>query len=396
VSSLVEAAPEKVMDDLFIFDDVLYAIDHEDAITKRADIPEYLSVDGFNYSLGDYFYDKASDSVTVYDEDFKLLTYWEVPGYADESNVEILNNGDIFAQYTYVLAEDSAKYDIIDDDGVKYDLTTVIVDAKTGKEKEVKADFIAVSVMNNADLYDKYADNNIYTDDFENIAYIHRIENQRVDDDSQKNADIVLFGNDGKLGASLRAFEEQSVALPTKIAENRYFVNLKTGDKYVVDSKNKIIASVSNGTLTLKAGFFVGKKAVYNMNLEVVYDLNKNDATIINSVGDTLFINKKLADDGYEIISLRSTGEESVLTVMKDEDTEFFTVDGVGYGIKNTHKNESTTYTYYSADGRELVETEYRLKDSVKAGDNYILYGVNGLITEYYLFTVVEIQENKK
>ena len=379
-----------ITDDLFIFDAVLYSVDEDNAITKKADIPEYLSVNNINYAIDDYFYDKNSDSVAVYDEDFKLLTYWELPGYA-EGNISILNNGDIFAQYTYELADDAEKYDYIED-GTKYDLTTVIVDAKTGKEKEIKADFVAISIMPNEKLYDEDADkaDNVYTNKFENIAYIVRIENQRVDTDSYRNVDIVLFGNNGKPGASLRSFDEQGEGFPTKIGEDRYLVTLKTGDKYIINSKNKIIASISSGTLSRKAGFFVGEKAVYNTDLEAVYDLKANEATVLDSVGDTLFVKKELADDSYEIISLRGTEQKSVLTVTKDDNKEFFTVSNIGYGIRVTDDKGVTSYTYYNVAGTELLSAEIRLYGVMTSDNNCILYGMNGVINEYYLFTVEE------
>lgn len=385
------AAIEKVTDDLFIFDSVLYSVDKDNAITKKADIPEYLSVDSLNYAIDDYFYDiDYDDSVAVYDEDFKLLTYWELPGYA-EGNISVLNNGDIFAQYTYELADDAEKYDYIED-GTKYDLTTVIVDAKTGKEKEIKADFVAISIMPNEKLYDEDADkaDNVYTNKFENIAYIVRIENQRIDTDSYRNVDIVLFGNNGKPGASFRSFDEQGEGLPTKIGEDRYLVTLKTGDKYIINSKNKVIASISSGTLSRKAGFFVGEKAVYNTDLEAVYDLKANEATVHGSVGDTLFVKKELADDSYEIISLRGTEQKSVLTVTKDDNKEFFTVSKIGYGIKVTNDKGVTTYTYYNAAGTELLSAEIRLYGVMTSDDSCILYGMNGVINEYYFFSVEE------
>ena len=386
-----------VTDDLFIFDNVLYSVNKNGAIAKKADIPEYLSVDNINYAIDDYYYEKNGDSVSVYNEDFELLSYWEMPGYA-EGNISILNNGDIFAQYTYELADDAKKYDYIED-GTKYDLTTVIVDAKTGKEKEIKADYVALSIMANADLYDKEADNadNKYTKKFENIAYIVRIENQRIDTDSYRDVDIVLFGNNGKVGASFRSFDEQGESIPTKIGEDRYLVTLKTGDKYIINSRNKVIATISGGTLSRKAGFFVGKKAVYNTDLEVVYDLKANDAEVVDYVGDTLFVKKEIADDGYEIISLRGTEQKSILTVAKDDKKDFYTVGKIGYCIEETNDKKVTTYTYYNAAGIEIiVSTKIGLSADLgitAADGSCILYTVNRNVNEYYFLTVEEVEE---
>ena len=307
----------------------------------------------------------------------------------------MLNNGDIFAQYTYELADDAEKYDYIMD-GTKYDLTTLIVDAKTGKEKEIKTDFIVDSIEPNAELYDEEADkaDNKYTNKFENIAYIIRIENKRIDTDSYRNADIVLFSNNGKVGASLRSFDEQGFDLPTKIGEDRYFVTLKTGDKYIINSKNKVIGLVSRGTLDLRAGFLVGKKAVYNTDLEAVYDLKANEATVHGSVGNTLFVKKELADGGYEIVSLRGTEQKSVLTVAKDDSKQLWTINSTCYCIAATNDKGVTSYTYYNAEGTSLFTTETGLSflygSGITSDNNCFFYGSNGAVTEYYFLTVEE------
>ena len=381
-----------VTDDLFIFDNVLYSVDKDGAIAKKADIPEYLSVDNINYAIDDYYYEKNGDSVSVYNEDFELLSYWEMPGYA-EGNISILNNGDIFVQYTYELADDAKKFDLIED-GTKYDLTTLIVDAKTGKEKEIDADFVVMAVHPNAELYDKDADkaDNEYTDKFENIAYIVYIENQRIDTDSYRNFDIVLFGNNGKVGASIKVVDEQAPGLPIKIGEDRYYVSLKTGDIVIVNSKKKEIATLDRGSVDIVAGYIVGEKKIYNLDLEVVYDLKANDAEVVDYVGDTLFVKKELADDGYEIISLRGTEQKSILTVAKDDKKDFYTVGEIGYCIEETNDKKVTTYTYYNAEGTEIiVSTKIGLSADLgitAADGSCILYTVNRNVNEYYFLTV--------
>ena len=50
-----------VTDDLFIFDNVLYSVDKDGAITKKADIPEYISVEDINYAIDDYLYEYVDE-----------------------------------------------------------------------------------------------------------------------------------------------------------------------------------------------------------------------------------------------------------------------------------------------------------------------------------------------
>ncbi len=386
------ASPSLLATDLFYFDEAIYAIDENDLITKAADVPEYLSVAKFTKANDKYFYTNNNGNLAVYDRDFNLCSVWSSPLYADLLGAYVLNNGNYIVQYAYELADDAEDYDILDD-SVKYDLVTVIIDVKTGEEKEVKADFVISTLRSNYEYYSDKLDKNEnrYTDNFENIAYITYIENKNIDTSvsfnrAGRNSDVVLIGNNGKVKGSLKSFDTQVASLPSKIADDRYIVDLKTGDEGIINASGKLLNTISANTLTLKAGYFVGEKAIYNADLEVVYDLKENDATVKGSVGNTLFINKKASDDAYDIISIRDGIETTVLSVTKDSKKTFSIVDGVGYCIADGDGN----YKYYNVSGTEIASLKYSLSVVLSSSDydTVILKGTDKGVVVYHQFDI--------
>lgn len=385
---LAGANAKLIADDLFIFDSAAYGIDENKNIVKTVDIPEYISLAGITRANDKYFYDFTDDGVSIYDREFNLCSIWCAPEYADILGSGVLNNGDYLVQYSYELPDDAKDYDLVEDT-VKYDLVTVIVNAKTGAEKEVKADFVIKYINPNDTMYNDEAEanENRYTDKFENVAKVVYIENKMYSDD-ERNADIVVLDNNGKIKGSVRVLDEQRAQISNKIADDRYLAALKNGDHAVVNGKGDVIGTIASGSLAIKGGYLVGTKAVYNADFEVVYDLKENDATVVDYVGNTLFVNKKVSDEAYDIIAIRDGEQKTVLSVTKDTKQTFSVVSGIGYCLADTDGN----YKYYNAAGTEIVSLKYSLSVVLtsSAYDTVILKGEDKGVVVYHQFDIAE------
>ena len=349
----------KVVADYIMFDYVAYTSDKDGKLTKAFDIPEYMDLDLIFYYNDVYFYYGDKKGIYVYDREFNRVSAWFNPDYGDDSLLEdeiglnIFNNGDILVQYMIVLDEDAAKYDITkvkNDITFKLDLVSTLISVDNGKAKDIELDYIVERVDCNCDLYDEDEEDNEFTQDFENIAYIYPIVNGKVLS-SPADRDVVLMNNKAKITKSLKVVDYQVAEVPTKISDGRYAVKTLDGGMVIIDEKGKVLHSVNNFELgDIVGDYFVGERAIYDMDLNVAYDLSVKNVKVVYVIGDTVFI-KKGTDKEYSIISLCDGEEKTVYTHTKDTKKEFEFGNDFYYTI-----DADGNYEYFNEKGQSLVK----------------------------------------
>lgn len=383
--------PTRVTYNTCIFDYAAYTINEDGSLSKTVDIPEYVELKNIVAANDDYYYSSKGDVIAVYDHAFNIVSTYVAPSYYEEVSVGVLNNGNIFAQYMYEVDEDERKYDIsICEDGItaKYDLVSLIINAKNGKANEVNLDYIVEDLVSNYDLnayYTYIGENSPYNDKFENIAIIAPIVDKKIDE-SEASLDLVFMNNKGKAGDSLKIADNQvaDFAAITKIGDDRYLVDTLVGSS-IINEKGKVIKNM-NKALELCGSYFVSDRYIYDLDLEVVYDLIEKDATVLDVVNNTVFVQAE-TDTGYEIISFCNGDQTTVYTYNKTaaDKAVFDIVDGIGYSLVNTVSNE---YKYYNAEGTLLVTTTYALEAITDIGaDVVIMKGVGTAGNTFHTFS---------
>ena len=373
----------------FVFDGVVYSIDDNGSMVKEFDIPEYVSATKFTKFTENNYYSVDDNVAAVYDKDFKLLAVWEAPSYAEQVLVNVLNDGNLFIQYWYALEENAEEYDIFMED-VKYDLVSVLFNVEKNKAKELKdIDYIVDHLYTYEDLYDdeKEINENKFIGEFDNLASIVYIENYRV---NTQSAAVVLMNNKLDIRGTFQCFPEQDLAsVPTKIADNRYMVSTKSGERAIIDFEGNLIGMIDAGSLDVCGNYLVGDKAIYDTDLNVVYDLKANEAEVISTIGDTVFVKAGGFDeDEYEMITLRNGAQNTIYTYDKDSKKQFKLIDGVGYCIYIT----DGTYKFYNASGAEILSTKYDLTLVAMSdyNDSAIFTGVDKNVIVYHKFDVAK------
>ena len=373
---------------------VAYSVGEDGALTKTCDVPEYLALENCDFFNDDYYY-VLGDTVIVYDRSFNAVATWSFPDYATEfeSNAFVLNNGDILVQYLYVADEDAKKYDVsVVDDGetLKLNLESYIVSADNGKAKKVKLDYFVQDVVTNYELYDKDAEKteNRFTDNFDNIAEIVPIVDKKIDF-SEANVDIVLMNNKGKAKGSLKLLDGKATDLPIKIGDDLYQVRTLTGGA-IVKGNGKLVKAYNNQMRRVGA-CFIGEVALYDLELNPIYNLVENDAEVIGSVGDTVYVRAE-TETGYTVLSFRD-GASTTLYTYNESDTapalSFSTVEGVGYKTVDTASGD---HKYYNANGELLATTTYDLV-KVSSSEEYgiiVMISASAETVTYHVFTVGE------
>lgn len=344
-----------------LYDRVAYEIDAKGALTKLADVPEYVSAE-IDFISDDYFYVGDDTYIAVYDHEFNYVSFYELPGYAQEADTFILDNGDYLVQYWVELDSEAKKYDIYEvSEGstLKFDLVTLIVSAEDGSAKELDLNYLVEELVTNSDLFDEEDDNNMFIEDsFENIVMLIPIEDGKVNN-AESAAEMCFMSNKGKVGKSLKLYDDMLAEyIPQEIADGVY-VTYGASGIVLVDAEGEILKRATNmRTLQLVGNYFVGEYAIYSADLsEVVYDLKANEVKDYEALGDSVFMNIELDDGEYKVV-LFADGEAKTIYNSKTmgEEKRFALVDDIcGYSIYDIAEDQ---YTYYNAKGEKILTTK--------------------------------------
>lgn len=378
--------PIQITFDTCVFDNEVYKIKPNGTISKAVDIKNHFHPDAYN---DDYYYKIDGNSVTVCDHSFNTISSFVAPSNYENISTFVLNNGNVLAQYVYKIAEGERRYDIeINDDSYqngKYDLVSLIIDAKSGKTQEINLDYIITDCLSNYEAnhyYEFWNKTSPYTENFENIAVIVPIVNKQLEENKEK-CDLVFMNNKGKALRSIKVVDNQTPSLDSvyKIGNDRYRVNTLSGFS-VIDSKKNIIQSTTDTTLKLYGAYFVNEKAIYNLNLEPIYDLNKNNVEDIQYIKNTIFV-KKITRNGYDMISFCNGDQTTVYT--SNDNSSFELIENIGYVLID---KQSGDYKYYNSEGSLLVTTTYMLETVTSSSNNTVIMMSSNVGSKiYHTFT---------
>ncbi len=389
------AGARKVNDKLAIIDTVAYTIDTATGLmTKKADVPAYVAYDVIGDANDEYFYE-FNNGVVIYDIDFKPVAVWNAPSYAESLKPVVLNNGAVLVQYSVELDEDAKKFDYYAD-GNKYDLVSLVINTK-GNVKDVDLDYIVLGLATNYTLYDenKATEDNQYTDKFENIATIARIENQLIDENPD-NFDYVLMNNSGKAQKSLKVVDGQT-GLPKRISADMFAVETVYGTA-IIDAKGKVLFAVTAENVDVFGGYIIVEgRAIYDLAFELVYDLKANYATVEHKAGNVVFVKAgEKVDEKYEILAFVNGAKESKSITTYDSTVTtnvMFAKESVGYSLMSKDAEGKATYTYYAPDGTELLKTKAPIAHVATSGNGDVaIYTATEVVdgkavTKFYAFT---------
>lgn len=399
----ITSSTEKVgapisLDDMLIFDFDIYVLDEEGKLVKSENsIPEYLTVIDFDYCNEDYVYTIDGDTVAVYDRTFVPVSSWTAPSYAEDLAMFVLDNGYVFAQYARALDANDDEYDFLEynANGVveKFDLVSLVINVKNGNTSEVDLKYVVKELTASKELEEMPFIGEAYSDSIKNIAYVCPIIDGQVDE-SELAADIVLMDNNCKSLKSLKLAAQQTASYPQKLNSDYFMVDTVYG-KAIVKANGKDVYSITNKNVTANSEYIIGEKAIYDINTyEVVYDLEKEDAEVINVMNTAVFVRKGDIATSYKVLMLR--GEKTTEICSYDVKTNtgklFAAVDGLGcYSLYDVAAGE---YKYYNLDGDVLATSKYVLLPcafSFKYNTMIVCDLENGV--GYYALTNVEAKK---
>lgn len=392
VSTAASLGTPKVFADMILYGTTLYAQDENGKLTEASTIPENLTLSAPDTYSEKYFYYYTSQSIEIYDRDFNYVSRWDLPhsiSYLEESYVpfRVLNNGNVFIQYQVKTDAEAEEYDLITfegSDAYKYNLCTMILEAKTGKTTKVKTNYYFSNIQSAHTLATLTSKGDYFADKLENIAKVYPIVDKRIDT-STPAFDYVLLKNNGEVTASLKLAKQQTASIPTKITNDKYIVSTLYG-RAIVNKKGETLLSISNDSLNIVGEYIIGEQAIYNLNMEIVYSLKQNNGTILGKFENAIFVYEEFSDTIYKVLRLKNGSITTVCTVdLSDtEERNSFTHDAeAGYYI--VYQAATDEYTYYNSNGELLLKGDFLLRTlTVSSHGTAILVSDAG---EYFFLT---------
>lgn len=378
--------------DLVLYDYAAYTYDQDGIMAKKCDVPEYLILEECFYWNDKYIY--VSDShngYTVYDRDFNSVSYWCAPGYdMDGCDMYVLNNNNVLVQYKVILDNDATKFDYVvnDDDylNLKIDLKTFIVNVENGEAKELKDFAYIVGGVISKEMMLRENENESAEDyfKFENLATLIPIVNQHIDD-SHAAIDLVILNDNGGIVKSVKFVDYQNADIPTRVDEDLFTVGLLTGQTAFVKENGEVVHKLDKSYIIVDK-YIVGTQAIYDFNLEKVYDIRANKGTVISVVDNTVYINLK-TDTGYDVISFRNGEIKTIYSFNKAAPSGnlFQLIDNAHcYMLFNA---ASTEYAYYNTEDELIVNSAklLALRHASERHSSYLM-ATNDLEITYCIF----------
>jgi hypothetical protein len=379
--------------DMVIYDYAAYTYDHSGVISKKCDVPEYLLLEKCFYWNDTYLYVADShNGYTVYDRDFNSISYWCAPGYdMDGCDMYVLNNLNVLVQYKVIMDNDAEDFDYVinNDDylNLKIDLETFIVDVETGEAEELEDfNYVIGGLMSKEamlrDSEDEEAEDYFK---FENLITLIPIIERHLDD-SHAATELVMMDDDGELGDSVKYVDYQTAGLPSRIDEDLFTVGLLTGQTAIIKEDGKIVHKLDK-SYRIVDKYIVGTQAIYNFDLEKVYDLRANKGTVMGIVDNTVYINVKTSV-GYDVVAFRNGGLKTLYSFNAESpsgDVFQLIEDAHCYMI---YKAGSGEFTYYNSEDENITNSGklLRLRHASFSHSAYLMWNDDAEIT-YCIFT---------
>ena len=350
VASVDSQSTPVVVCDLIYFGGKMYRVSSNGNIEFAFDYSPLAKIPSVVMKYKDIYYAEDDGLIETYNSNLEPLAKYSITESASGYELVVLKNGNILIQ-SHIRADSMSDDYTVLVNGVKYDIVTKIINAKNGKEKNVKCDYII-----------EYALDSIGSLDFEEshgLAQIYTINDKRIDTEK-----TVCINNRGK-AKELGSIDDDKIVSQDHFAENRWILYTESEREYLVDEKCNVIGDVTNANTN--GEFFICENKIYDKDLEEIYDLTEKKQSIYGTVGNSLLLQ---GEDG-EVTLLTQNGtkeliakdsEKSLISclnnciIIENYDTSSVEIySHLGKLISEVEDVYSRAYTVSSCDGSLLL-----------------------------------------
>lgn len=312
-------------------------------------------IDVFNSEYNDYVYAWTDSYLQVFDPDGLCCAEYKID-CDGEIYAHVLNNGNVLVQ-KFCEVDDTKDFDVMIE-GDRYTIESFIITFTDGTYTPIELDFIVDELETN--YCESYGDDYTLfpfeiTDKVDNQAFIYKIVNKSV----VRDADYVALDNDMNVLYTVKNSTEGRIYYDAEVICSElyrmYVCEGGTYQEYIFDlDGNKISATSSYAMAT--DNYIISESAIYNHNLELVYDIATNGFEIegVDAYNEKFFFTKHNFTTGKEEIYVFNAEKcKAELFVDGDETT----LTDVGYGYYITCETETDKNSFCGPDGNVILIT---------------------------------------
>lgn len=243
-----------------------------------------LESDYFNASVlyKELYYFISDTLVFVFDAEGSLLYEYHLPSYAENAHIFVLQSGDVFIQYTYTAIE-GEEYDFVLGDE-KHKIVSILADVREQSETMPLLSFLVTELHNDFTDEDFYE---IYTEKVPNMARVLHVKNKRIDE-NESLKDTVLSN---ALLELFSLFDVVTGALDiTRVSQDRYLVTTAAGG--ILSSGDGRVIGQINNYRSITEKFILTSGAIYDHDLNLIFDLINEEYSYYTSVGENMILSK--------------------------------------------------------------------------------------------------------
>lgn len=346
-------------DDLLCVDGKVYRISDNGSVSVAFDWNDLREEPKNLHKAGDYYVAREENAVYIYDGSLNMTAAYRAPMYDMEDNEDegfsldnffqahVLSNGNVLVQYLVRQDTFAKKYTFLME-GEKYNLYSVLVQAKNGKTKDLSLDYLIEYVA----VQDEFSYGGV-SEKIDNLAMAFAIEDQRINMD-EASAKVLSMTNKGRIAGVVKdpvpnACLAEGFEL---VAKNRWAVYTADGRSFLLNEKGDVIGEVSGLGSSNEFGFVVNKK-VYDWDLNMKIDLTKEDAVSVQMMRNSIIFRTEDAEVKHYI-----NGEIKTLVSKdqaKDGKLSFTRLSKGAYMITDDTDTAKTKYHVYSENGTLLA-----------------------------------------
>ncbi len=337
--------------DVIVFNRVAYAVNQDGVLTKAFDIDDFTNIASTASAdkVGtEYLYFKKSGSIVVTDKKGNVQATYDIRSY-DATNEAfhwyVLENGNVVAQYTFVLADNAEEFDFtrtVAGAQVKYDVVTDVLRVGRNSVKDVDTDFLITGNFYNNNV-DKIA---VVEEDFDkNMAYVQRFEDGVLSD----VAELVVLDNWLNIDYTAADIVAGTTYI-TKIADDLYLVRDRYSYTHIVNAQGKIQKSFAdNMSVEVIENYVVTPNAIYNLEFEKVYDAEANGYTVVGGGANYVMMTKDV--EGKTEVAKFANGTVTVIVPSTSTDSVYMGTSYANLYCVAVTGPTGTVYNYYNASG---------------------------------------------
>ncbi len=349
--------------DLLYFSGNCYRFGEDGKLNKAFEYGELSDLPNICDYNDEYYvaWDDYNCRVVFYDRELKEVSSYRLPQYeVEDVTLALMRNGKLFLQYYYELPEDAKKYDFVHNKSVeienysvgsyyvdeltKYNVATLMIDAKKGKAKEIDCDYLIYSIEGAQwlDGYDNYA---LDCEDIEAMAFdAYKIEDGRVSDREV----FVTLDKNGKV--SELTFNGENVWEVVLLSDNRVAVGTEA-HIYLTDREGNVIGKIDN--VSFFGNYLLCGDKVYDYDLNVKLNLYERNYTLYDKGDEYLLLENADGD-----ILLYTGDKDPYVIVEEDGDYYLYDAEYDYYVLVKKNDEGNDEYEIYNVKGDKITSVE--------------------------------------